>query len=212
MEYITYLLDFVLNLSDHLAALVTQMGPWIYLILFCIIFAETGFIVLPFLPGDSLLFVAGSVSTFTSLDVHLLTCLLIIAAVLGNTVNYSTGRWIGKKLFRHPSSKVFSHGKLEKAHNFYEKYGASAVVLSRFLPFVRTFVPFVAGMAEMTYTRFTVYNVVGAVAWVCLFTYSGYFFGRIPFVQDNLGSLIIGIMVLTILPIVVQIVRSFIKK
>ena len=160
MEHITYLLDFVLNLSDHLAILVAQQGPWIYLILFCIIFAETGLIILPFLPGDSLLFVAGSVSTFTTLDVHLLATILIIAGILGNTVNYSMGRWIGKKFFCHPDSKIFSHQKLETAHNFYEKYGASAVVLSRFLPIVRTFVPFVAGMAEMTYTRFTVYNIV----------------------------------------------------
>jgi membrane-associated protein len=212
MEHITHLLDFVLNLSDHLAPLVAQLGVWIYLILFCIIFAETGLIILPFLPGDSLLFVAGSVATFTSLDVHLLAILLIVAGILGNTVNYSMGRWIGRKLFCHPDSKIFSHKKLESAHEFYEKHGASAVILSRFLPIIRTFVPFVAGMAEMTYTRFTVYNIVGAVAWVCLFVYGGYFFGRMPFVQAHLGSLILGIMVLTVLPIVVQVGRSLLKK
>jgi len=212
MEHVLALLDFVLHLSDHLSVLVNELGYWIYLILFLIIFAETGLIVFPFLPGDSLLFVAGSVASFTSLDVNFLMLLLVIAAILGNTVNYNMGRWIGQKLFCHPDSKFFSHQKLAKAHEFYEKQGALAVVLSRFLPIIRTFVPFVAGMAEMTHTKFSIYNLIGAVVWVALFIYAGYFFGRMPFVQDNLGSFIMGIAVLTVLPVLIQIIRSCFGK
>jgi membrane-associated protein len=212
MENLPHFLDYIVNMNEHLAALVSQVGPWIYVILFLIIFAETGFVIMPFLPGDSLLFVVGSLAAVSSMDVHLVVILLIIAGIVGNTVNYSIGRWFGNKIFSRPDSKFFSQEKLNKAHAFYEKYGGISVVVSRFLPIVRTFVPFVAGMAEMTYTRFTFFNIVGAVAWVCFFVYGGYFFGHTQFVQDHFGYFIIGIVVITLIPLFFQLLRNFVSK
>ncbi len=213
MENIHYAIDFILNLNQHLVGLVDSVGGWTYLILFVIIFAETGLIIMPFLPGDSLLFVAGSVCAISdSLNVNIMAVSLIIAGILGNTVNYSAGRWFGRKLFSNPNSKIFNHQKLDKAHIFYEKYGGLAVVISRFLAIVRTFVPFVAGMAEMTHTRFTFFNAIGAVLWVVLFVYGGYFFGQIKFIQDNFGWFIIGILIISLIPLIIELIRNVVKK
>lgn len=204
MDTIYALFDFMSNLTDHLAGLINDVGPWIYLILFSVIFAETGLVVMIFLPGDSLLFVAGSLCAFSQMDVHILTGVLIAAAFLGNITNYLIGRWLGKKLFSRQDDSFFSHKKLEKAHAFYEKHGAPAIVISRFLPLFRTFIPFVAGMAEMTYTRFMLFNLLGAFLWVASFVYVGFFFGQIPFVQENLTLLMLGIIVLTLIPFVLK--------
>src|SRR5947209_6009828 len=176
------LVDIVLHLDVHLLKLVAQYGVWIYAILFAIIFSETGFVVTPFLPGDSLLFVAGAIAASGEMNVHLLFVLLAAAAFLGNSVNYAIGRWMGKTFIREGRVRWLNPAHLQKAHDFYEKHGGVAVVLSRFLPIVRTYIPFVAGLAEMTARTYTVYNVVGAVLWVGGLTYAGYFFGNIPWI------------------------------
>jgi membrane-associated protein len=206
------LLDIVLHLDVHLLKMVQEYGIWIYAILFAIIFAETGFVVTPFLPGDSLLFVAGAIAAGGAMNVHLLAVLLVAAAVLGNSLNYAIGRWFGKRFFKEGKSRWLNPKHLEKAHEFYERHGGKAVVISRFLPIVRTYIPFVAGMAAMTPARYTAYNVAGAVAWVGSLSYAGYFFGNIPWVKSNLTWLIIGIIVVSLLPLVVAFVRSKLKK
>jgi membrane-associated protein len=206
------LLDIVLHLDVHLLKLVQEYGIWVYAILFVIIFAETGFVVTPFLPGDSLLFVAGAVAAGGALNVHGVVVLLILAAVLGNTVNYAIGRWLGKTFFKEGRSRWLNPKHLERAHAFYEEHGGKAVVISRFLPIVRTYIPFVAGMAAMTPARYTAYNVGGAVAWVGSLAYAGYFFGNIPWIKQNLTWLILGIIVVSLLPLVIAFIRSKTKK
>jgi membrane-associated protein len=202
------LLDIVLHLDAHLLKLVAEYGIWIYAILFAIIFSETGFVVTPFLPGDSLLFVAGAIAASGQMNVHLLFVLLALAAVLGNSVNYAIGRWLGKNFFTDGGSRWLTPKHLEKAHEFYERHGGKAVVISRFLPIVRTYVPFVAGMAQMRPRDFTMYNVAGAVAWVGGLAFAGFFFGNIPWVKGNLTAIIIGIIVVSLLPLVVAYVKS----
>jgi membrane-associated protein len=206
------ILDIVLHLDVHLLKLVQEYGIWVYAILFAIIFSETGFVVTPFLPGDSLLFVAGAIAAGGALNAHVVVVVLILAAVLGNTVNYAIGRWLGKTFFRDGRSRWLNPKHLEKAHAFYEKHGGKAVVISRFLPIVRTYIPFVAGMAAMTPARYTAYNIAGAVAWVASLTYAGYFFGNIPWIKNNLTWLIIGIVVVSLLPLVIAFIRSKMKK
>ncbi len=181
----------------------------VYGILFLILFCETGLVVTPFLPGDSLLFVAGAISSLDSndLNVHLMVALMITAAIIGDAVNYAIGRIFGEKLFRNPDSKIFRRVYLDKTHAFYEKHGGKAIILARFVPIVRTFAPFVAGMGKMSYRHFAFYNVTGAFIWVLLFTYAGYFFGELPFVQKNLKLLIVAIIFVSILPGVVEIIR-----
>jgi membrane-associated protein len=205
-------IDFILHLNVHLATVISQFGYWTYLILFLIIFAETGLVITPFLPGDSLLFTAGSLSAVTALNVHALALLLLIAAFVGNFVNYLIGRWFGHLLFDNPHSKIFKQKYLNQAHTFYQKYGASAVVISRFLPLVRTFVPFVAGMAKMTYKKFMLYNFLGAVLWVGLLTYVGYFFGQLPMVKKNFSWVIVGIIIFSLAPVAFEVTRQFLKK
>jgi membrane-associated protein len=196
------LLDVVLHLDVHLLEWVEAYGVWIYAILFAIIFSETGFVVTPFLPGDSLLFVAGAIAAAGGgLDVHLLTAVLIVAAILGNTTNYAIGRWLGKTFFRDRGSRWLNPAHLDKARGFYERHGGKAVVISRFLPIVRTYVPFVAGMAAMSAKTYTAYNVAGGVLWVGLLTYAGYFFGNIPWIRGNLTAIIIGIVLVSLLPL-----------
>jgi membrane-associated protein len=206
------ILDIVLHLDVHLLKLVQEYGIWVYAILFAIIFSETGFVVTPFLPGDSLLFVAGAIAAGGALNAHVLVVVLILAAALGNTVNYAIGRWLGKTFFRDGRSRWLNPKHLERAHAFYEKHGGKAVVISRFLPIVRTYIPFVAGMAAMTPARYTAYNVAGGVAWVASLTYAGYFFGNIPWIKNNLTWLIIGIVVVSLLPLVIAFIRSKMKK
>jgi len=202
------LLDVVLHLDVHLLKLVAEYGIWIYAILFAIIFSETGFVVTPFLPGDSLLFVAGAIAASGEMNVHLLVVLLAAAAVLGNTVNYAIGRWLGKHFFNDRGSRWLNPKHLDKAHEFYERHGGKAVVLSRFLPIVRTYVPFVAGMALMTPRQYTMYNVAGGVAWVGTLCYAGYFFGNIPWIRGNLTAIIVGIVIVSLLPLAYAFLKS----
>jgi membrane-associated protein len=206
MEFLHTVIDFLLHFDVHLANLVAEYGVWVYAILFVIIFCETGLVVTPFLPGDSLLFVAGMLSALPTndLNTHLLAALMIAAAIIGDAANYTIGQFFGKKLFSNPNSKIFRQSYLEKTHTFYEKYGGKTIILARFVPIVRTFAPFVAGMGRMTYRRFATFNVVGGVAWASAFIYAGYFFGELEFVQRNLKLLVIAIIVISVLPAVFE--------
>ncbi len=186
MDLIYFLIDFILHIDVHLAELVAEYGVWVYAILFLILFCETGLVVTPFLPGDSLLFVAGALASLETndLNVHMMVVLMLIAAIVGDAVNYTIGRLFGEKLFSNPNSKIFRRSYLDKTHQFYEKHGGKTIILARFVPIVRTFAPFVAGMGHMSYRHFAAYNVIGALLWVLLFTYAGYFFGTLPFLQN----------------------------
>jgi membrane-associated protein len=201
VELLASFIDLVLHLDKHLVAMVAEYGAWIYAILFAVIFSETGFVVTPFLPGDSLLFVAGAVAATGGMDVHLLASLLALAAVLGNTVNYAIGRWLGRHFFTNRGSRWLNPAHLDKAHAFYEEHGGKAVVISRFLPIVRTYIPFVAGMGAMDWVRFSAFNVAGAVLWVGSLCYAGYFFGNIPWIRGNLTLIIVGIIGVSLLPL-----------
>lgn len=214
MEFFHFLIDFVLHIDVHLAELISLYGPWVYGILFLIIFCETGLVVTPFLPGDSLLFVAGALAAMpaNNINVHLIALFLIIAAILGDASNYLIGRFFGKKLFSNPNSKIFKQSYLEKTHNFYAKHGGKTIILARFIPIIRTFAPFVAGMGHMTYRHFSMYNVVGGIAWVLLFTYAGYFFGGLDFVQKNLEILIFAIILISVLPAIFEVLRNKYKS
>jgi membrane-associated protein len=208
MEMISGFIDLILHLDVHLLRMVQDYGAWIYAILFAIIFSETGFVVTPFLPGDSLLFVAGAIAATGAMNVHLLAALLAAAAVLGNTANYGIGRWLGKRFFTDRGSKWLNPAHLKRANAFYERHGGKAVVLSRFLPIVRTYIPFVAGMAAMPVRRFTAYNVAGAALWVGALLYLGFFFGNIPWIQENLTAMIIGIVLVSLLPLAIAYAKS----
>lgn len=201
MDLIYFLIDFILHIDVHLAELVAEYGVWVYAILFLILFCETGLVVTPFLPGDSLLFVAGALASLETndLNVHMMVVLMLIAAIVGDAVNYTIGRLFGEKLFSNPNSKIFRRSYLDKTHQFYEKHGGKTIILARFVPIVRTFAPFVAGMGHMSYRHFAAYNVIGALLWVLLFTYAGYFFGTLPFIQSNLKLMIVGIIFVSIL-------------
>nr|GME07300.1 acetyl-CoA carboxylase subunit beta [Ipomoea batatas] len=205
MEFIHFVVDFILHIDVHLAELVAQYGIWIYAILFLILFCETGLVVTPFLPGDSLLFVAGALAALpgNDLNVHLMVALLVIAAILGDAVNYTIGKLFGERLFSNPNSKIFRRSYLDKTHAFYARHGGKTIILARFVPIVRTFAPFVAGMGHMSYRHFALFNVAGALAWVLLFSYAGYLFGDLPVVQENLKLLILGIIVMSILPVLI---------
>ena len=201
MEYLAAFIDIVLHLDKHLAVLVQQYGIWIYAILFAIIFSETGFVVTPFLPGDSLLFVAGALAALGGMDIGLLIAVLVAAAALGNMLNYQIGRYLGPKVFNWESSRLFNKVALEKTHAYYEKHGGKTLVISRFLPLFRTFAPFVAGIGAMSYSRFTFFNLIGAISWVGSLTLAGYFFGNLPWVQQNLTAVILGIIVVSLIPV-----------
>lgn len=203
MEYLAAFVDVVLHLDKHLAILVQQYGLWIYAILFAIIFSETGFVVTPFLPGDSLLFVAGALAALGGMDIGVLLAVLIAAAALGNMLNYQIGRFLGPKVFQWENSHFFNRDALIKTHAFYERHGGKTLVISRFLPLFRTFAPFVAGIGAMTYSRFSFFNLVGAVSWVGSLTLAGYFFGNLPWVQKNLTAVILGIIVVSLIPVII---------
>lgn len=209
MEFIHYIVDFILHIDVHLTELVAQYGVWVYAILFLILFCETGLVVTPFLPGDSLLFVAGALAALpsNSLDIHLMVLLMVVAAVAGDALNYTIGRLFGNKLFSNPNSKIFRRSYLEQTHKFYEKHGGKTIILARFVPIVRTFAPFVAGMGRMSYRHFAAYNVIGALFWVLLLTYAGYLFGNVPFVQNNLKFVIVAIIVVSVLPAIFEVIR-----
>lgn len=204
---IAALFDFILHIDSHINQLAIDYGPWLYLILFLIVFAETGLVVTPFLPGDSLLFAVGAVAAHpgSPLEVNLVAVLLITAGILGDFVNYSIGKRAGPKIFSQSSEKswFFNKKHLVTTQKFYEKYGNATIIIARFAPIVRTFAPFVAGIARMNYSRFVVYNCVGAVLWVCSFLYAGFFFGNLDIVQRNFHYIIFAVIFLSILPMLV---------
>ena len=208
MEWLSGAVDLILHLDRHLMVWIAAYGAWIYVILFAIVFAETGLVVTPFLPGDSLLFIAGSLAALGNMDVHLLMMTLLVAAMLGNTCNYEVGRYFGARFFVNDQAKILNPRYLERSHAFFERWGSAAVVLARFVPFLRTYVPFVAGMARMTRAKYLAYTVFGAAVWVGSLVYLGYFFGNIPWVKQNLGVLVIAIIVVSLLPILFVAVRS----
>jgi len=202
--------DVFLHLDVHLAQLAQDMGPWLYLLLFVIIFAETGLVVTPFLPGDSLLFAAGALAAVeaSGLNVHALALLLIVAGILGDAVNYSVGHFLGPKIFFSEKSFLINKDHLRKTQNFYVKHGPFTIVMARFVPIVRTFAPFVAGIGKMSYAKFATYNVGGALAWVLSFIYGGYFFGNLPSIKRNFHVVILAIIVLSVLPMVIEFWRQ----
>jgi len=204
VELIAGFVDIVLHLDRHLQWLVTNYGPWIYAILFLIVFCETGLVVTPFLPGDSLLFAAGAVAAAGGLDVHLLVLLLIVAAILGDTINYAAGHYLGPRVFHYDNSFWLNRKHLDRAHAFYERHGGKTIVIARFVPIIRTYAPFVAGIGAMAYRRFLAYNVGGAVLWVTSLSYAGYYFGNLPAVKENLTLVLVGIIVFSILPAVFE--------
>lgn len=208
MEFLATFIDIVLHLDKHLQVLIQNYGAWVYLILFLIVFCETGLVVTPFLPGDSLLFVAGTLAAAGGMNVHLLVVLLIIAAIIGDAVNYSVGRYLGPKVFHDENARILNRHYLEKAHAFYVRHGGKTIIIARFVPIIRTYAPFVAGIGSMPYPRFALFNVVGAVLWVTSLAYAGYFFGNIPWVKSNLSLVIVTIIILSILPGVFEILRQ----
>jgi membrane-associated protein len=196
-----------------IAQLVNVYGNWIFAILFLIIFAETGLVIFPFLPGDSLLFVAGAVCATMGLQVHLLAGLLFIAGILGNAVNYSIGRYVGPKVFARAGTtglwRLVRKSHLDKTHEFFERHGGVALIIGRFVPIVRTFVPFLAGVGQMTYAKFMAFNVIGSLAWIGLLTYAGYLFGNVPVVKNNLGLVVVGIVIVSVLPMVIEVLKEW---
>ncbi len=207
MSFFSQAVDFFLHLDKHLSQIISDYGGWTYGILFLTIFCETGLVVTPFLPGDSLLFAAGALAAVGALNPHYLFLLLAIAGILGNTANYSIGRFVGPKVFT-SNSRFFKREYLEKTHQFYEKHGGIAVIIGRFLPILRTFVPFVAGIGAMTYMRYTIYNIIGSTLWVGAFIYAGYFFGNLPFVQKHFSMVILVLLLIPGLPAVIGVIRQ----
>ncbi len=207
MELITKFLDFVIHLDKHLSALIQQFGLWTYLVLFVVIFCETGLVITPFLPGDSLLFAAGTFAAVKALHVGWLFVILSGAAIIGDTVNYWIGHFVGPKVFRKEKTLFFKKEYLDRTHRFYEKYGAETIIIARFVPIVRTFAPFVAGIGRMSYWKFISYNVIGGIGWVAIFVFGGYFFGNIPFVKRNFSLVILAIIIISVIPGFVEFLR-----
>ena len=199
---LTTLFYSLLALDQMLVTVAGQYGPWIYALLFFVIFAETGLVVFPFLPGDSILFIAGTIVATAGLNVHLLVTLLIVAAILGDSLNYAVGHYIGPRIYDKPDSRWFKQAHLQKTQAFYDKFGGVTIIIGRFIPIIRTFAPFLAGVAGMTYRRFLSYNVVGGVMWIGLLVYAGYLFGNIPWVKQNLSLIVIGIVIVSLIPAV----------
>ncbi len=207
MEYLIKFADFFVHLDKYLGQIINYFGSWTYFFLFIVIFCETGLVVTPILPGDSLLFAVGTFCAQGYLDVKLTIFILTIAAILGDTVNYSIGHFIGPKVFHYENSRIFKKEYLQKTHNFFEKYGGKTIVIARFVPIVRTFAPFVAGVGEMTYLKFLSYNIIGAMVWVFGITLGGYFFGNIPIVKNNFTIAIFIIIFLSILPGIIEYIK-----
>ncbi len=203
MDIIYTLLDFLINLDKHLAELINNFGGFTYIILFLIIFCETGLFVTPFLPGDSLIFVVGALSAAGAMNIWSITGVLIAAAVIGDTVNYHIGKFLGPRIFKKQNVRFLNKKHLDKAHEFYRKHGGKTVIIARFIPVIRTFAPFVAGMGSMSYGRFILYNITGGVAWVSICVASGYFFGNIPAVSENFTLVILAIIGISLLPVVI---------
>ena len=205
---ITTLFYSLLALDQTVAELAAQYGHWLYALLFLVIFAETGLVVFPFLPGDSILFIAGTVVATAELNIHVLAVTLVIAAVLGDSVNYSVGHFIGPKVFHRPDSRWFKQAHLRRTQAFYDRYGGVTIIIGRFVPIVRTFAPFLAGVAGMTYQRFLSFNIVGAIAWIASLVYAGYLFGNIPWVKQNLSLIVIAIVVVSLFPAVSTLIKE----
>lgn len=202
------IINFILHIGEHLQQIVNDHGSWVYAVLFAIVFCETGLVVLPFLPGDSMLFAAGSIAAIGGMNIFVLIGLLIMAAVLGDFVNFEIGKHFGKKLFANPNSRIFKPQYLQKTQAYYAKYGGRTIILARFIPLVRTFAPFVGGMGQMPYREFVKYNLIGAVLWVTGFTLLGYFFGGLAIVKKNFSLFLIGIIVVSVLPMLIEIWRA----
>jgi membrane-associated protein len=207
MDLLKTVVEFVLHIDRHLSAIIQQFGAWTYAILFAIIFIETGLVIMPFLPGDSLLFAAGTFAALGALDVRLLIALLAVAAVIGDTVNYWIGHRIGEKAFSREDARFFKKEYLDRTHAFYEKHGGKTIIIARFVPIIRTFAPFVAGIGKMSYGRFLSFNVIGGVGWVVLLVGTGYFFGNIPFIRKNFSIAILAIILISTVPIAVEYFR-----
>ena len=207
MDLAQWFVDFFLHLDKHLAEVIQAYGAWTYALLFAIVFLETGLVVTPLLPGDSLLFAAGSFAALGALDVGTVFLLLSAAAILGDTVNYAIGAYLGPKVFHYPKSRFFNPDHLRKTHEFYEKYGGKTIIIARFVPIIRTFAPFVAGIGAMSYGRFLSYNVVGGILWVAVCVFAGYFFGNLPFVKANFSLVILAIILVSLMPAVVEYLR-----
>ena len=208
MDLFSGFFDLILHLDQHLRELAQNYGAWVYAVLFLIVFLETGVVVTPFLPGDSLLFVAGTIAAAGELNVHGLVVLLIAAAIAGDSLNYSIGRYLGPKVFRFDDSRYFKRAYVYRTHAFFERHGGKAIIIARFVPIIRTYAPFVAGIGEMPYRRFLMFNVTGAVLWVALLTYAGFFFGNLPLVRNNLTAVILGIILVSVMPAIVEFWRA----
>jgi membrane-associated protein len=207
LELISQFIDILLHLDQHLTWVIQHYGTWVYLILFLIIFCETGLVITPFLPGDSLLFVAGTLAAAGGMDVQVLFGLLVLAAFLGDNTNYWVGRLLGPKLFKHDQSRLLNRKHLERTHAFYAKHGGKTIIFARFLPIIRTFAPFVAGIGHMNYRNFIAFSLIGGLFWISFFVLSGYFFGNIPVVKNNLTLVMLGIILVSIMPGVIEYLR-----
>lgn len=212
MEAAAFLWDLLVHLDTHLASLLQQYGPWVYAILFLIIFCETGLVVTPFLPGDSLLFVSGALWAAAGMDLGGLIATLVAAALLGDNCNYWIGRYLGPKVFRWDHSRLFNRAALERTHGFYDRHGGKTVIIARYVPLVRTFAPFVAGIGQMPYARFLGFSIAGALLWVASLTCAGYFLGNLPVVRQNLTLVIFGIIGLSLMPVALEIVKSRLRR
>lgn len=207
MELLHTAMDLILHFDDHLTAIIQQYGVYTYLFLFLIVFMETGLVVAPFLPGDSLLFVAGTFASRGAFDITTLVVVLCVAAILGDTVNYFIGKSIGPRVFSRDNSRFFKKEYLEKTRKFYEKYGAKTIILARFIPIIRTFAPFVAGVGAMHYPQFIAFNIIGGIVWVSLFTLAGFFFGNLSFIQENFHTAVIVIIFLSLVPVIIEVIK-----
>jgi membrane-associated protein len=207
MNILSFIIDFILHLDRYLGQIIQDYGTWTFLLLFFVIFMETGFVVTPFLPGDSLIFAAGAFAGLGYLHVGVLFVILAVAAIAGDTANYWIGHYIGPRAFS-GNIRFFKKEYLDRTHAFYEKHGGKTIIIARFIPIIRTFAPFVAGVGAMTYPRFIAYNVIGGVAWVALFTFGGYFFGNLPIVQENFSFVILAIIFISVLPAIIDVIRS----
>ena len=212
MDLLAKFLDLLVHLDKHLLEIAREYGSGIYVFLFVIVFCETGLVITPFLPGDSLLFVAGTLAAGGVMNIHLLVAVLIVAAIAGDSLNFAIGRWLGPRVFRFEDSWFFKKAYIERTHQYFERYGGRTIIIARFVPIVRTYAPFVAGIGAMEYRRFLLFNVIGAVVWVALIAYAGYLFGQVPVVQKNLTLVIFGIILLSISPAIIEVLRHKLKS
>jgi membrane-associated protein len=212
VDLVSSVFDLLVHLDKHLLALAHDYGGWIYVLLFLIILCETGLVITPFLPGDSLLFVAGTLAGAGAMNAHLLVALLSLAAVIGDSLNYAVGRWVGPRVFRYEDSWLFKKAYVERTHRYFERFGGRTIIIARFVPIVRTYAPFVAGIGAMDYRRFLLFNVTGALLWVGLITYAGYLFGNVPLVRNNLTLVVFVIILISTSPAVIEVVRHRLRR